>query len=521
MEQGLWPATFKALKLAGGTPGSNKKDTLEPGLWPATLKAQKFAGGTPGSNEFMLIENKMNLKNIKKVYIIGIKGAGVTILAQYFRAQNINVLGSDIEDVFMTDEVLRRCGCKVLLGFKKENIPSDVDLIVYSTAYNNQNNEELAFALSSKKKVVSYPEAIGSIFKDYYGIAVAGTHGKTTTSAWLGFVLDRAGLDPNVMVGANVPQFKGNVLMGKSDYLILETDEYQNKFKYYLPKAVLLNNIEYDHPDFFKSEEEYRNVFVEFIKKIPKKGFLIANFDDPLIRKIAHVNCRGRVISYAINETADYVAYDIKTENGKQYFKVKLSVNNSDDADDNDLGNFVIQLTGKHNVSNALAVIAAAIELNVPLSELRTHLESFAGTARRMQTMGEYCGAILIDDYAHHPTEIKATLTATKEKYPGKNIIAVFQPHTFTRTKALLKDFAKSFGDADEVIILDIYGSARETQGGVHTRDIIKKIQNSTKYISTIEEATEYLKKKIGNNDVVVFMGAGDVYLIGNKLMKM
>ncbi|MCK5212253.1 UDP-N-acetylmuramate--L-alanine ligase [Candidatus Parcubacteria bacterium] len=467
----------------------------------------------------------MNLKNIKNIYIIGIKGAGVTILAQYFRAQNINVLGSDIEDVFMTDEVLKRCGCKVLLGFKKENIPSDVDLIVYSTAYNIQNNEELAYALSSKKKVISYPEAMGSIFKDYFGIAVAGTHGKTTTSAWLGFVLNKAGLDPNVMVGANVPQFKGNALIGKSDYLILETDEYQNKFKYYLPKAVLLNNIEYDHPDFFKSEDEYRRVFIEFIKKIPKKGFLIANFDDPVIRKTAHVNCRARVISYAINEVADYVAYNIKSEAGKQYFKVHLTPSPSPSQEEgseetNELGDFVIQLMGKHNVSNALAVIAAAIELNVPLNEIRVHLEDFIGTARRMQTMGEYRGAVLIDDYAHHPTEIKATLAATREKYPGKNIIAVFQPHTFTRTKALLKDFATSFDNADELIILDIYGSAREEHGGIHSKDIIKLIQNSTEYIPTIDETTDYLKTKIRRDDVVVFMGAGDVFEIGNNLLK-
>lgn len=483
----------------------------------------------------------MDLKNIKKIYIIGIKGAGVTILAQYFRAQNINVLGSDIEDVFMTDEVLKRCGCKVLLGFKKENIPSDVDLIVYSTAYNAQNNEELAYALSSKKKVISYPEAMGSIFKDYFGIAVAGTHGKTTTSAWLGFVLDKAGLDPNVMVGANVPQFKGNALIGKSDYLILETDEYQNKFKYYLPKAVLLNNIEYDHPDFFKSKEEYRQVFIEFIKKIPKKGFLIANFDDPVIQKTAYVNCRARVISYAIDEVADYVAYDIKNKDGKQYFKVHLNSNSSnspspgsergsggEESGESELGDFSVRLSGKHNVSNALAVIAAAIELNVPLSELRTHLESFEGTARRMQIMGEYRSAILIDDYAHHPTEIKATLAATREKYPGKNIIAVFQPHTFTRTKVLLNDFAASFDKADELIILDIYGSAREVQGGVHTKDLVKKIkehgtksmEQGLKYIPTIDETTKYLKTKIRRDDVVVFMGAGDVYLVGEKILK-
>ncbi|MCK5061880.1 hypothetical protein KAR28_05010 [Candidatus Parcubacteria bacterium] len=192
-----------------------------------------------------------------------------------------------------------------------------------------------------------------------------------------------------------------------------------------------------------------------------------------------------------------------------------------------ELGDFSIQLMGRHNISNALAVIAAAIELNVPLNELRTHLEDFQGTARRMQVMGEYRGAILIDDYAHHPTEVKATLAAAVEKYPRKNIIVVFQPHTFTRTRALLKDFATSFNQADELIVLDIYGSAREKHGGVHSKDLLKQIRRQTtdgrrqniKYIPTVAEVADYLKCEIGSNDVVVFMGAGDVYLVGNKLL--
>ena len=464
----------------------------------------------------------MNLNNIKKAHIIGIEGAGTSALALMFNSNGIKVSGSDEGDHFYFD-TLKNKGIKIFHGFKANNISKDVDLIIYSTAFKPETNVELEAALRGKTKVINYPKALSMLFENKYGIAVAGTHGKTTTTAWLAYVLDKSGYAPSAIVGSKVLQFNNSSLVGKSEYFIVETDEYQNKLKYYLPKAVLLNNIEYDHPDFFQTEDEYRKVFIEFIKKIPKKGFLIANFDDPMIRKTACVNCRGRVITYAIDEAADYVAYDIKTENAKQYFKVKLKTESNNMSTD-DLGGFAIHLTGRHNISNALAVIAACIELNVPLNELRTYLEDFQGTARRMQVMGEYRGAILIDDYAHHPTEVKATLAAAVEKYPRKNIIAVFQPHTFTRTRALLKDFAASFNQADELIILDIYGSAREEHGGVHSEDLVKKLKVKSKklpvkYISAVKEAAEYLQSKIGNNDVVVFMGAGDVYLVGNKLL--
>ena len=461
----------------------------------------------------------MDLSKTKKIYMIGIKGVGMTMLAQFFAANNVEVLGSDIEEKFMTDEVLKRAGIKIIEKFDNNNIPKDADLIIYSSAYNTKNNIEVAAAIKSpqppftkggKVRVLTYAQAMGEVFNQKYGIAVAGSHGKTTTTAWLGFVLDRAGIKPNVMVGASVPQFNGAALTSKSDYLVIEADEYQNKFINFNPKAVILNNIEFDHPDFFKDEDDYNKIFIEFIKKIPKKGFLVANYDDPIIRKIAQVNCKGKVITYAINESADYVAYDIKTEipptpfnkgGGRQYFKVKLGV---DEDESNELGDFSISLIGKHNISNALAVIATCIELDVDLVDIRKYLEEFTGTARRMETMGEFNGATIIDDYAHHPTEVKATLKGVREVYPSASLHAkgragrtgklrvVFHPHTFTRTKAMLNEFAKSFKDADEVIVLDIYGSAREEHGGVSSEDLVNKIKEqgkeNAKYIPTLKE---------------------------------
>jgi UDP-N-acetylmuramate--alanine ligase len=324
------------------------------------------------------------------------------------------------------------------------------------------------------------------------------------------------------MIGSRVPQFDGSAIIGNSDILVMETDEYQNKFKYFKPKAILLNNIEYDHPDFFPSPDDYSRVFIEFIKKIPAKGFLVANYDDPIIKKTAAVNCLGKIISYAIESPADYNAYDIKTENNKTFFKVKLSEAENEDGF---LGDFSISLIGKHNVYNALAVICASIELGVELRDIRGSLSEFAGTTRRMETMGAYKGVEIIDDYAHHPTEIRATLSALKEKYKDNEILVVFHPHTYSRTKALLNDFAESFSDADKIIVLDIYGSAREVHGGAHSRDLVEKIKKNNcgkevVYIPNLLEAEKYLRQKLVRGQKLVLMGAGDVFRIGENLLK-
>lgn len=466
--------------------------------------------------------------------MIGIKGVGMTMLAQYLAGIGKEVAGSDTGEKFMTDAILDKSHIKYFEEFKIENIPGDADLIIYSTAYSAERNIEVKKALAGKIKTMTYAEAVGAIFNQRFGIAVVGSHGKTTTSAWLGYVLDRAGLEPSVMVGSYVPQFEGASLVGKSDYLVIEADEYQNKFKHFNPQAALLNNIDYDHPDFFPTAEDYSQAFVDFIGRIPAKGWLVANFDDPIIRKTARVNCRGRVISYAINESADYVAHDIKIEKDRQFFKVKLGVNDIDDEEefssiDSQLGDFSIQMPGRHNIYNALAVIAAAIELGVDLVDIRKHLEGFTGTARRMQIMGEFRGSIIIDDYAHHPTEVKATLEALKTNYPGKFLRIIFHPHTYTRTKALLDDFAKSFSGASEVAIVDIYGSAREVQGGVSSQDLVDKvceyneangIEQKVLNIHTLPEVEEYLRDNVERGEVVALMGAGDIFRVGENLTK-
>jgi len=383
--------------------------------------------------------------------------------------------------------------------------------------------------LFNKTLVLSYGEALGAVFNKHYGIAVCGSHGKTTTSAWLGYVLNKAGLAPSVLVGSRVPQFQGSSLVGKSRYFVAEVDEYQNKLRYFQPSGVVLNNIDFDHPDFFKSRAAYRAVFREFIKKIPQNGFLVINDTDQEIKKIKKY-CPGKIISYAVitgdNEppsryrAVDYLADNLHLKNNYQFFRVKTG--------GEELGEFKISLTGQHNVANALAVIATARRLGVSLVSLKKALASFQGTDRRTQILGNYQGAIIIDDYAHHPTEIKATLAGLKERYWQRKLKIVFHPHTFTRTKALFTDFSKSFSLVDELIVLDIYGSAREKKGGVSSYKLVKEIIRFNKkqtikqrviYLSTAQKVEDYLKKNLTAQDLLVLMGAGDVFRIGKHLL--
>jgi len=469
----------------------------------------------------------MKNKNKKQnIYLIGIKGVGMTMLAQFLREKGNKISGSDIADTFLTDRVLKKEKINVFSPFKEKNIPSELDLIIHSSAFTPENNLEMATIKNNPERfkkipVISYAEALGGVFNDYYGIAVCGSHGKTTTSAWLGYVLDKAGKSPSVLVGSRVPQFNGSSLLGKSKYFVAEVDEYQNKLQYFNPYGVVLNNIEFDHPDFFKDQAAYTKVFADFIKKIPQNGFLVINNRDGEINKIKKY-CQGQAITYDVVgngetvPTVNYLASDLKIKNGYQYFSV------------NDWGEFKISLWGEHNVFNALAVIAAARALKVSIPDIKKHLAGFKGTERRAQILGKYKGALIIDDYAHHPTEVKATLEGIRARELKKNLITVFHPHTFTRTKALFKDFVSSFALTDELIVLDIYGSAREKQGGVSSQQLVGKIieynkkhqiKQSVKFMATIPQVVEYLKKKLNQKDVLLLMGAGDVFRIGDDLL--
>jgi len=456
----------------------------------------------------------MDFSKIKSVYMIGIKGVGMTMLAQYLAEQGIKISGSDTAEVFMTDQVLAKAGVLVKLGFFANNLPADVDLIIYSTAYND-TNEEVASAKTSGKKIMTYAEALADIFNQSFGIAVAGSHGKTTTTAWLGFVLSQAGLGPNVMVGARVPQFDGASLSGKSNLLVAEADEYQNKLAKLKPKMILLNNVDYDHPDFFPDKDSYEKVFKDFVAKLTAKDCLVANFDNAVIRQLC-VGLPAKILSYALETEAEFRAFDIKYQNGRQYFKVKMG--------DDDLGDFSIALLGHHNIANALAVIVASLELGADLHLVRKALSEFTGTNRRLEKLGQFKQAIIYDDYAHHPAEIKASVEAIRQLYPDKKLTVVFHPHTFSRTKVFLNDFAGSFDNVDRLLVLEVYASARETSSVVGSQALIEAIQKfkpalEIVYQADLKQAEAYLRQTLQPDEVVVLMGAGDVFRIGQNLV--
>jgi UDP-N-acetylmuramate--alanine ligase len=424
----------------------------------------------------------INLTKIKKIYLVGIKGAGMTALAQVLQKRKIQVLGSDVPEEFFTDRILRGLKIKVIERFNKRNVPEDIDLAVISAAYLGKGvkNEEVEWIKKRNIPILTYAQVLGALFKEKFGIAVAGTHGKSTTTAMLGLILEKAGLDPTVVVGAEVLNWQSNARTGDSKYLVAEADEYRNNFLHYLPKAMVLTRLEYDHPDFFKNFEEYQRTFSELIDKIPSNGFIIANFEDPRVKEIIK-GAKCSVIGY-----------------GFSFDKIELKV------------------PGRHNLLNGQAALSAALKLGVKKETAQKALAQFKGLRRRFEIKDEKNGVIFVDDYAHHPTEIQAVLKAARDFYPHQRIWAVFQPHTFSRTKALLSEFARSFDLADQVIILDIYGSARENSGDIHSRDLVNLIRknkgNKVVYLPTIESACSYLKENTRVKDVVLTIGAGDVW---------
>lgn len=455
------------------------------------------------------------LSSARRVYCIGIKGVGMTGLAQLLRAQGKEVWGSDTAEHFFTEAVLRQAGIEFMEGFDAKHLERPIDMVVRSTAYGEQH-VEVAAAGAKKLPVFTYPEVLGELTRQAKSIAVIGSHGKTTTSALLAHVLKAAGLSPAALVGSRVPQFEGNALTGSGELFVFEADEYQNKFQYFAPFGVVLTNVAWDHPDFFPTPESYRAAFVEFLKKVPADGFVVACYDDAEVKRVvAEAGLKSeQLVTYGLTDGnfrmvrmwLDEARWHFSARQGEEY-----------------LGEFWLRLVGSHNVANALAVLAVTARLGIDIEIVRTSLASFEGTARRFEVKGKLTnGVTVVDDYGHHPGEIAATLHAARAFYPYKRVRCVFQPHTFSRTQALLKEFGTCFTDADEVIVVDTYASAREAQGAVTSKELVEEIarnRGDVVYKSTLAEAAEYLASSASRSDLVLTMGAGDVWQVGDALI--
>lgn len=452
----------------------------------------------------------------QKIHIVGIEGAGTSALATLYRRQGNEVTGSDDGDRFYAS-VLEKEGILVHDSFHPDHIPSDCGLVVHSTAFSN--NVELDRARELGIRVLSYPEAIGELTREKMSLLVTGTHGKTTTSAMLAEVLRAGGKDPSAVIGSRVRSWNGNALVGGGDMLVLEADEYQDKLSHYLPFAAILTSVDWDHPDFFPDAAAYRETFRKFVRRIPMHGVLVYSSDSATVLSVA-TEAKCRRISYGFDGRADVRIIDRisvpASESGPEGVRQRFGI----ETKDRSLGTFSLCLPGRHNAQNAAAVIALCSFLRLDMEAVRECLSTFTGTTRRSEYKGEYAGVPVYDDYAHHPEELRATIASFRDAYPDRRLVAVFHPHTFTRTAALLTEFAQSFDDATRVLVLDIYGSARETAGGVSSVDLVREInryvRDKAEHVPTISEAIAVLRKTLEPGDLLVTFGAGDVYKVAD-----
>lgn len=446
------------------------------------------------------------------IYFMGIGGISMSGLAEILLAKGFTVSGSDMRRSELTD-MLEEKGAKVFIGQRSENITNQIELIVYTAAIRPDNPEWIAM---QEKQIpsISRAELLGEIMRNYeLPIAISGTHGKTTTTSMISEILLQAKTDPTLSIGGILKSIKGNSRVGTSPYFVTEACEYTNSFLSFFPKIALILNIEEDHLDFFKDIHDIRNSFTKFANLLPDDGTLIINHEIHHIDEIVKsLTCP--VVTYGFVDSCDYYATDIVYDSyahptftlcDKHHEPVSIH----------------LSIPGRHNVSNALAAIACADRCGIDRDIAVTALSSFIGTDRRFEKKGEIGGVTIIDDYAHHPTEISATLAAA-QNYPHKTIWCVFQPHTYSRTKAFLNDFASSLSKADKVVLADIYASRETDNLGISSKNLQSKIQELGKecyYFPSFDEIENFLLENCTQGDLLITMGAGDIVKVGESLL--
>ena len=448
------------------------------------------------------------------IHFIGIGGISMSGLAEILLKEDFKISGSDAKPSDLVTH-LESLGAKVYIGQRASNITDDIELVIYTAAI-HPDNPEFACAKEKQIPMLTRAELLGQIMRNYETpIAVSGTHGKTTTTSMISHILLEADADPTISVGGILPAIHGNIRVGESETFVTEACEYTNSFLSFFPKISIILNIDADHLDFFKDIDDIRHSFRLFAERLPKDGTLIINQDIPNVAEITK-DLPCEIISYALERDADYTAANIEFD-GTAHASFDCMEKGTL------LGHFSLSVPGIHNVSNALSAIALGRKLGLSLESIQKGLLHFGGTDRRFQYKGKVGDVTVIDDYAHHPTEIAATLRTAKN-YPHKTIWCVFQPHTYTRTKALMDEFAQALSLADKVVLADIY-AARETDTlGISSKDLQEKISllgTDAHYFSTFDEIEDFLLENCVPQDLLITMGAGDVYKIGEHLLGM
>lgn len=452
------------------------------------------------------------LQGVQKIHFIGIGGAGMSALARILLDKGCEVSGSDIKDSPLAKQ-LREHGARIFIGHKAENVTA-VDAIVVSTAIPD-NNPEVVAAKALGIRRLHRSDVNAALLNGTKGIAVAGAHGKTTTTSMIGLVLEHGGLDPTIIIGGEVDYLGGNARLGNGPYLVSEADESDGSFLKLRPHIAVVTNVEDDHLDHYGTMENIRQAFQTFIDNLdPQSGRAVLCFDDENIRRIASRTKRA-IVSYAIHHLADYQAVHIKSSGTGIAFDVQ--------HEGRILGHVALSIPGLHNVLDALATVVTGVLCGLTVPEAAAGLAEFHGAKRRFETKAHIKDVWVVDDYAHHPTEIKTTLAAARQTQPGR-LICVFQPHRYSRTQLLAKEFGDAFREADILVLTDIYGAGETPIPGVSGRTLLAAVAEGAGqeavYIERREDIAAHLATIVRAGDLVITMGAGDIWQAGDELVQ-
>lgn len=451
-----------------------------------------------------------------RIHFVGVGGIGLSAIARVLLGRGYRVSGSDMKQSPLTDS-LRAEGVVVWEGHAADNVRG-ADLVVVSSAV-PESNQEVVAARSSGIPVVKRDWILGRMMQGYVGITVAGTHGKTTTSAMIAFILDRAGWSPTFVVGGIINGLDTNGRAGNGKHFVIEADEYDRCFLGLRPDTAVVTNIEMDHPDCYADLSEVMDAFTVYLSLVPDEGCVVACGDSATARQVLSRLSLGTVVAPRA------ITYGL--EEGNYWRATALSVNQwggtSFDlwANDVPLGRFATSVPGRHNVLNGLAALAVTTECGISTDEAGEILRDFRGVRRRFEYKGTERDVLVFDDYAHHPTEIQATLAGARAQHPGRHIWAVFQPHTYSRTLALMDRFASSFGDADHVVVTDIYAAREHNSMGVHASQLVERMTHEdVHHIGSLDEAAQWLAAELRPGALLVTLGAGSITLLGENVLR-
>ena len=448
---------------------------------------------------------------IKNIHFVGIGGIGMSGIAEVLLNLGYQISGSDIKETEVTRR-LRSLGCEISYGHRRENL-READVVVISSAI-RQKNPEVEAADERLIPVIPRAEMLAELMRMKVGIAIAGTHGKTTTTSLISTVLAAGGLDPTVVIGGRLNSIGSNARLGQGEFLVAEADESDGSFLKLMPTIAVVTNIDPEHLDFYKGIEEIKESFLSFLEKIPFSGLAVLCLDHPNIQSLLP-RLKKRFATYGLTTQADFQAKEIAFEGLSTSFDVVHHRQG--------IGRLSLRMPGIHNVYNALATLATAFELDIPFRVVQETLREFSGIQRRFQIKGEKKGILIVDDYGHHPVEIMATLKAARTGW-GKRIIAVFQPHRYTRTQALFKDFLTAFYDADVLILTDIYPAGEDRIEGVESKALFEGIREyghkDVSYLADKGQIVEHLLRILSPGDLVITLGAGDIWQVSEELVK-